>query len=324
MPLIILCYNISINTKEIVLRTSNNTKTNFDIVVVGALVVAMIVWASSFIAIKATLPYIEPMSIIFGRMFVASLCFVYFIKRFSKYNFTKKDIKYIAIMVIFEPCLYFIFEAQALQYTTAGQAGMITSMMPLITAIGAGIFLNELISKKLILGSVIAIFGAVWLSLSGTIDASATNPLLGNSLEFMAMICGAGYAISIRHLVKKFSPLFLTAVQSFVGFVFFAPWAIWDYHTTDMDFNLTAILWIVYLGVVVTLGGYGLFNFALSRMEVSKASMFINLIPIFTLILAFLILGETLTYIEMSASGIILLGVGITQIPIAKLKKIFT
>ncbi len=301
--------------------TNSNTNTNFDTVAVVALIVAMIVWASSFIAIKATLPYIEPMSIIFGRMLVASLCFVYFIKDFTKLGFTKKDIKHIALMVLFEPCLYFIFEVQALVYTTAGQAGMITSMMPLITAVGAGIFLNELISKKLILGSIVAIFGAVWLSLSGTGDEYATNPLLGNSLEFMAMICGAGYAISIRQLAKKFSPLFLTAIQSFAGFLFFLPFAIWDCNTVDMDFNITAISWIMYLGVVVTLGGYGLFNFALSRMAVSKASMYINLIPIFTLVLAFLILGETLAYMELIASSIILAGVLITQVPTKQIKR---
>ena len=301
--------------------TNSNTNTNFDTVAVVALIVAMIVWASSFIAIKATLPYIEPMSIIFGRMLVASLCFVYFIKDFTKLGFTKKDIKHIALMVLFEPCLYFIFEVQALVYTTAGQAGMITSKMPLITAVGAGIFLNELISKKLILGSIVAIFGAVWLSLSGTGDEYATNPLLGNSLEFMAMICGAGYAISIRQLAKKFSPLFLTAIQSFAGFLFFLPFAIWDYNTVDMDFNITAISWIMYLGVVVTLGGYGLFNFALSRMAVSKASMYINLIPIFTLVLAFLILGETLAYMELIASSIILAGVLITQVPTKQIKR---
>ena len=311
---------------NVILITKNKfiRKKSFDIVAIGALIIAMIVWASSFIAIKATLPSIEPMSIIFGRMFVASLCFVYFIKSFKKFNFTKKDVKFIMLMVLFEPCLYFIFEAQAILYTTAGQAGMMTSMMPLITAIGAGIFLKEFISKKLILGSVIAMAGALWLSLSSIGAEYATNPILGNSLEFMAMVCGAGYAITIRYLSKKFSALFLTAIQSFAGFFFFMPFAIWEYNTVAMDFNLNAILWVVYLGVVVTLGGYGLFNFALGRMEVSKAGMFINLIPIFTIVLAFLVLGETLTYIQMEASVVILFGVLITQIPMSKIKLIFS
>jgi len=298
------------------------TKKDFDFIAVGAIVIAMIVWASSFIAIKAALPSLEPMSIIFGRMFIASLCFLYFIKSFTKLKFTKEDIKYISLMVLFEPCLYFIFEAKALQYTTAGQAGMVTAMMPLITAIGAGIFLKEIISKKLILGSLIAIVGVIWLSLSASSTENASNPILGNSLEFIAMICGAGYAISIRHLSKKFSPLFLTAIQSFVGFFFFMPFALWEYNTVAMDFNLNAILWVMYLGVVVTIGGYGLFNFALSRMEASKAGMFVSLIPVFTIILAFLILGETLTYIEVTASVIILFGVLVTQIPMSKIKLI--
>ena len=90
-----------------------------------------------------------------------------------------------------------------------------------------------------------------------------------------------------------------------------------------MTMNVTqeAVLWVIYLGVVVTLGGYGLFNYALSRVEASKAAMFINLIPVFTLLLAFLILGEKLSFIEMVASGVILSGVFITQLPTEKLKK---
>lgn len=297
-------------------------KKNVDWVAVGILVTAMMVWASSFIALKSAIGPIGPMSVIFGRMFVASLCFLYFIKSFMKLKFTKDDIKYIALMVVFEPCMYFIFEAKALQYTTAGQAGMITSMMPLITAVGAGIVLKEIISKKLVIGSLIAVCGAIWLSLSANGSESATNPLLGNTLEFLAMVCGAGYAISIRHLTKKFSALFLTAIQAFVGCIFFLPFALWEYNTIVMDFNQEALLWIVYLGVFVTLGGYGLFNYALSRVEASKASMFVNLIPVFTLLLAFLILGEKLNFVEMVASIVILSGVFITQLPTEKLKKI--
>ncbi|NOX15233.1 MAG: DMT family transporter [Epsilonproteobacteria bacterium] len=296
-------------------------KKDIDWLAVGALVTAMIVWASSFIALKSAIGPIGPMSVIFGRMLFASLCFVYFIKQFSKLKFTKEDIKYIAIMTLFEPSMYFIFEAKALQNTSAAQAGMITSMMPLITAIGAGIVLKEVITKKVILGAILAVIGAIWLSISATSASNATNPLLGNTLEFFAMICGAGYAISSRHLSAKFSPLFLTAIQAFVGAFFFLPLAIWEYNTIGMNITIDSVLWTAYLGVVVTLGGYGMFNFALSRMEVAKASVYINLIPVFTVILAFLILGEKLKFVQIVASGIILSGVFISQIPTVKLRR---
>jgi len=296
-------------------------KKDIDWLAVGALVTAMLVWASSFIALKSAIGPMGPMSVIFIRMFFASLCFLFFIKQFCKLKFTKDDIKYIAIMTFFEPCMYFIFEAKALQNTSAAQAGMITSMMPLITAIGAGIVLNEVITKKVMLGAVLAVIGSIWLSLSASSDIHASNPLLGNTLEFFAMICGAGYAISIRHLSEKFSAVFLTAIQAFVGALFYLPFAIWEYNSIEMHFTWSSFLWTVYLGVVVTLGGYGMFNFALGRMQAAKAAVYINLIPVFTVILAFLILGEKLKFVQIIASCIILTGVFISQIPTEKLRR---
>ncbi len=296
-------------------------KKDIDWLAVGALVVAMMVWASSFIALKSAIGPMGPMSVIFGRMFFASLCFVYFIKQFSKLHFTKEDIKYIAVMTIFEPCMYFIFEAKALQNTSAAQAGMITSMMPLITAVAAGIILKEVITKKLVIGAILAVIGAIWLSISASSETNALHPLLGNTLEFLAMVCGAGYAISSRHLSSKFSPLFLTAIQAFVGAIFFLPFAIWEYNSIGAHITLDAALWTIYLGVVVTLGGYGMFNFALGRMEAGKASVYINLIPVFTVILAFFILGEKLKFFQIIASVIILSGVFISQMPTIKLRK---
>ncbi len=296
-------------------------KKDIDWLAVGALVTAMLVWASSFIALKSAIGPMGPFSVIFIRMFFASLCFVFFIKQFLKLRFTKDDIKYIAIMTLFEPCMYFIFEAKALQYTSAAQAGMITSMMPLITAVGAGIILGEVITKKVAIGSMLAVIGAIWLSLSASSDVHASNPLLGNTLEFLAMVCGSGYAISIRRLSEKFSALFLTAIQAFVGVLFYFPFAIWEYNTINMYFTWDSFLWTVYLGVIVTLGGYGMFNFALGRMQAAKAAIYINLIPVFTVILAFLILGEKLKFVQIVASIIILTGVFISQIPTIKLRK---
>lgn len=275
----------------------------------------MMTWASSFIALKSAIGPLGPMSVVFGRMVVASLCFVYFIKSFTKLHFTKKDIKYILLMTAFEPCLYFIFEAKAMQYTTASQAGMITSMMPLMTAIAASLTLKEYLSKRVLVGSFIAVLGAIWLSLSAQSSENAINPLLGNTLEFFAMICGTWYAISIRYLSQKFSPLFLTAIQAFVGALFFFPLAIWEYNTLEMHVTLNTLLWILYLGVVVTIGGYGMFNLALSRIEASRASIFVNLIPVFTVFLAYMFLGEVLKPEELMASGVILGGVIISQLP---------
>lgn len=295
---------------------------DFSLTALASIVFAMLIWASSFIALKAAMQDIGPYTVIFIRMIFASLCFVYFIKGFFKYKFTKKDIYYILALGFFEPCLYFLFEAQALQYTSASQAGMLASLMPLITAILAGYLLKEVITQKLIFGSLLAMIGVIWLSVNSTTSVSAPNPMLGNFLEFCAMSCGAGYTIVAKHLSSKFSAIFITAVQSFIGMVFFFPFFIYEMNTMTMNFTIEGMSWILYLGVVVTLGGYGLYNYAITKLDASKAAVYVNLIPIFTLMLAYLILNEKMTESQLIASVLILIGVIISQMKYKRIKSL--
>ena len=293
----------------------------FSYIGILSLIFAMFIWASSFIALKAAMEDLGPFTVIFLRMLIASLCFVYFIKSFLKYDFSKKDIKFILLLALFEPCLYFIFESKALQLTSASQAGMITSLMPIITAMAAGYFLKEIITKQLIFGSLIAMSGAIWLSLQGTTSISSPNPLLGNFLEFLAMVCGAGYTITARYLSDKYSALFITAIQAFIGAIFFAPLFLYEYFTIPLNITMNSFLWVLYLGVVVTLAGYGLYNYALTKIQASKAAVFVYLIPVFTLILAYFVLNEKLSIIEFIACLVILVGVFISEVSSSWFKK---
>ena len=294
---------------------------NFSIIGILSLIFAMFIWASSFIALKAAMEDLGPFTVIFLRMIIASLCFVYFIKSFLKYDFSKKDVKFILLLALFEPCLYFIFESKALQLTSASQAGMITSLMPIITAMAAGYFLKEIITKQLIFGSLIAMCGAIWLSLQGTTSISSPNPLLGSFLELLAMACGAGYTITARYLSDKYSALFITAIQAFIGAIFFTPLFIYEYFTIPLNITMNSFLWVLYLGVVVTLAGYGLYNYALTKIQASKAAVFVYLIPVFTLILAYFVLNEKLSVLEFIACFVILFGVFLSEVSSSWFKK---
>ena len=294
---------------------------NFSIIGILSLIFAMFIWASSFIALKAAMEDLGPFTVIFLRMIIASLCFVYFIKSFLKYDFSKKDVKFILLLALFEPCLYFIFESKALQLTSASQAGMITSLMPIITAMAAGYFLKEIITKQLIFGSLIAMCGAIWLSLQGVTSVSSPNPLLGNFLELLAMVCGAGYTITARYLSDKYSALFITAIQAFIGAIFFTPLFIYEYFTIPLNITMNSFLWVLYLGVVVTLAGYGLYNYALTKITASKAAVFVYLIPVFTLILAYFVLNEKLSVLEFIACFVILFGVFLSEVSSSWFKK---
>jgi drug/metabolite transporter (DMT)-like permease len=69
----------------------------------------------------------------------------------------------------------------------------------------------------------------------------------------------------------------------------------------------------VYLGIFVSIGAYGLYNFSVSRMPASQASAFVNLIPAFTVFLGWLILGERFTPLQYVASIIVFTGVFLSQ-----------
>ncbi len=274
----------------------------------------MILWASTFIFMKFAFETHDPMVVLFGRNLVASLCAFFFPFAFKNIQLRTKDLKYIVAMVIFEPCLYFIFEAQALSYTSASQAAMISTIMPMSIAIGAWIFLKESLTLRTLLGFFVAVAGGIVLTLVSVPDTHAPNPALGNFLEFMAMVFGAGYSLCLKKLTNNYSPLFLTFLQAFTGTIFFffglfLP----GVHLPETIFTLS--VWpIVYLGVFATLGAYGLYNFGVSKIPTSQASVFLNLIPVFALIMSAVILGERFTWVQYVASLMVLTGVLLTQL----------
>ena len=279
-----------------------------------ALVMAMILWSSSFIALKIAFRAYDPMFVIFGRMLVASLCFLVVGKRIANsLHYQKGDYKPILFMAFCEPCLYFIFEAKAVENTTASQAGIITAMLPILVMVAAALYLKEKVTKTSWIGALIAIAGVLWLTAESSPSSDAPNPMLGNFLEFLAMVCAAGYTISLKALTDRYSPFFLTAIQVFIGSVFYFPLLIFPSNVIPNTFEPTSAMAILYLGAVITLGAYGLFNYGIKHVPANKGAVYVNLIPIFSVLLGWLILGETFTLYQFFAGTLILSGVFLSQ-----------
>ncbi len=274
----------------------------------------MLLWASSFIALKYAFLHYDPMVVIFARMAIALLfVLIFFSKVFRNVDIRKNDIKHLSLMALFEPCLYFVFEAEALVNTTASQAGMITALLPVMVALGAWLWIGEKMNWRIIVGGLMAFGGAVWLSLGGEASSYAPNPPYGNMMEFLAMVMAVGYTLTLKHLSKRFKPLFLTAFQALVGSLFFLPFLILPSTVLPVTFPLLPSLAVLYLGVAVSFGAYGLYNYGVSTIPASEASLFINLIPVFAVVLAYFLLDEQLGWSEILGGTVILLGVYIAQ-----------
>ncbi len=279
------------------------------------LLCAMILWASSFVALKIAIEFYDPMVVIFGRMFMGSLCFfVVYLRYRANMTIKRKDIPLLLFMIFCEPCLYFIFEAQAIVYTTASQAGMITAIAPVLVIISAALFLGERTGWRGWWGALLAVGGVVWLTVMNSPQENAPNPILGNFLEFIAMICATGYTIAMRKFVKNgYSPFFLTAIQAIGGTIFFFPALFLPSTELPGTFVLEGVFAIIYLGVFITLGAYGLYSYGLQHMEASRAAMYGNLIPVFSVIWGWTLLGERLSGFQFVAAGVVMFGVWFSQ-----------
>ncbi len=279
----------------------------------SGLILAMLIWGGSFIAMKVALSACHPLVVIFLRMSLASAFFLIFRKRFGKIRYRKGDWKLLGLMALFEPCLYFIFESYALVFTSASEAGMITGLLPILTALAARVTLSERISYQSMAGLIIALVGVVILSSAGKPTESAPRPLLGNLLEFAAMVCATGFTVISRRLSVRYSAFFLTAVQAFTGSAFFMPALFLPSVDMPSQWPWHVSLSMLYLGVLVSVLAYFLYNYGLSRIPACQVTPYVNLIPVFSMFLGWLVLGERLTTAQYFASVLVVAGTFISR-----------
>ncbi|NVK22607.1 MAG: DMT family transporter [Kangiellaceae bacterium] len=274
------------------------------------LVAAIVLWSASFVAMKYAIAEFGPILTVFLRMILAAAVLIFFLPPMAKkQKYQQGDWWLLGLLALCEPCLYFIFESYALTYTTASEAGMVTALQPLMVAITAYYFLKEQISGRLIVGCLLAVVGVVWLTLAGTSSEHASNPWLGNALEFGAICAATGYSLLARKLSQRYSPIFLTLLQTIMGSVFFLPLIFWQGASISLDVSAEAIMAILFLAFGVNIFAFTCYNFAFKTMPASQVGSLMNLLPIGTLFFGWLMLGEQLNGMQYMAAGLVLLGV---------------
>ncbi len=266
---------------------------------------AVLFWGTSFVALKTALGSFSPMTVIWLRMIIATVVFAPFWRRIPRPDYRAGDWKVLLLAALCIPCFYYLFEGFALQFTTSSQAGVISAIVPLLVAGGAWVFLHERLTWRGAVAIALSLGGVAALSLGGTVQANAPAPLLGNFLELLAMVAAAGSMIAIKHLSTRYDPWLLTGMQAAVGAVFFAPMAFASDPTTWLAAAPVAWACVAYLGIAVSLGAFGLYNSALKLMPASRASLAINLIPAVALLAGWAFLGESLSWVQLAACGVI-------------------
>ena len=270
---------------------------------------AVFLWGSSFSAMRIVLQDLNPFAAMFCRLFIALVFIIPIsVKMFPK-SYQKGDWKILLPMVLFQPCLYFLFESNALTFTTSSQAGIISACLPLMVAVAAFFFLSESMNARTIIGLILSISGVVLLTLFQSDQANASRPVLGNLLEVFAMASACANMILIKKLSSRYDTWSLTGMQIIAGTLFFLPGIRYISIADPSIWTVKLILLLFYLGICVSFFSFGLYNWGISKIGASRASIFINLIPVTAILLGWLFLGETLNPKQIIATIIVIFGV---------------
>lgn len=280
-----------------------------------AILGAVILWGGSFPATKFVLQYLDTAPLMWTRTLVALIVMIPLMRRVKLQRVTKKDLPLLIGMAACEPCLYFICETKALQLTTSSQAGVISASLPLMLAFGGWLVLKEKVSRFLWMGVAISCLGVAALTLvSSTPSEAAPNPVLGNMLEVLAMVCAAASTICVSMLVHRqeapWNPVTLTVIQCCSGFLFFSTGAmevITEFHT----WPVALIGSVLYLGIGASLIAFVLYHWSLSRLPASHVGCYINLIPVAAICFGWMTLGEELSFAQAMAVLVIMVGVAL-------------
>lgn len=274
------------------------------------------IFGFTFMFSKVALDYVRPIGLIAYRFLIAII--VLEILRWFKVihiRFEKKHFKHLFLVALFQPILYFIFETFGIRLTTSGEAGMMIALIPIFVTILSSVILKEAPKKIQIFFILLSVSGVLFIQIMKSSSGLDVN-LWGLLLLLGAVISAALFNIASRNASKTLKPYELTYFMMLGGALVFNTLYIiqlsiesrlGDYFTNLSHLEL--VVPILYLGVIASIGGFFLVNFALSKVPAHVSSIYANLSTIVAIIAGAWLLNEKLYYYHFIGALMIIIGV---------------
>ena len=278
-----------------------------------AAALANVIWGVGVVFSRRGLAVASPALLMLWRFlvaFAAMRCYAW-IRRIDL-RLRGRPWKYLLLMGIFEPGMYFAFEQSGILHTSATFAGIMLSLGPISSMFFGAIVLREMPTFRQILFSLVSIAGVVLLSVSPGSSAIATP--LGAVLLLGAILSGSGYFITNRKISGEFTPFERTYSMAVLGVVFFFVWALLEniHHPAALIEALTRpgfAVSAVYLGLGSTAISYVLISYTATHLAVARSTVFNNVYTIVAILAGNLFLHEPLLPMLIPCTAMILVGV---------------
>ena len=230
-----------------------------------------------------------------------------------KVDLKGKPVGKFLIMGLCQPVIYFICETAGIQYTNSSFAGIMISLIPIVTVLMSWIFLKEKVSLSTIGWILCSVAGVFIISSAQT--SSGSIQLRGVFFLLGAVVSATVFYLISRSVAEAFTAFERTFIMMVMGFVYFAGKALISKGGEFVPLFVSGLtdagvmLPVLYLAVVSSVGAFLLQNFAITHLDIATATVFENIIPIISVAAGILLLKEPFSLIQLTGIVLILLGV---------------
>jgi len=256
----------------------------------------MTIWGSSFVFTKICLQSLDPIALILLRLFISLFALIPIVSLFYRdiFKFQWKDLKFMGLLAIFEPFLYFLGENFSLVYLSASLVSVIVATIPIFTTIFAVLFFREKLSVINTSGIVVSICGTMFILFWDNSGFNAMS-IRGVLLAFLAVFSATCYIIILKKLLRNYNPIALLTWQNIIGCLLFMP-LFFSFSNFGATYNSLFVvsgkegfmLWsaLLILSFFCSAIAFLFFSNAIKIGGIAKTNVFSNIVPIVTFILA--------------------------------------
>ncbi len=258
---------------------------------------------------------IPPYSAMLIRFFIASvLMLLIMLKRNELANFfklTRKQCLTMLALSVSGVIAYNWFMLMGLKTVPAARAGIIFGLFPLCTWLAAWLILKERLSRYAMLGSLVCL-GGVFLALSqGSSEfLKQLTPNGGDILLFISLLCWVCYALIAAYLLRTLNALFVsTAVCSLSTILLLPPAFMEGLPQIIANLSSADCSILLFQGVFSTTLAFLWYSEGMEKLGAGKATLFINIMPLGTVFMAAIMLGEPLFVSQIIGASLVCVGV---------------
>lgn len=269
-------------------------------------VAVAVIWGLTFLSIKVAVVELKPMTLALLRFVIATLLLPP-IAWLSKTSLAirLKDAPLIAASGFVGITLYFFFENNGIMRLSASESSIIVGTIPVLTLIVDMAIYRRKMNPAVIAGILLSFVGVALIVIRS--EAAKASPG-GYFFMIGAAVSWVTYTFITKPIAGKYSLLSITFWQIFFGMVGCVPFALVE-RQNIAHLSAPVILNVLFLGVLASAIGYWLYVIVLDRLDASRSSVFINLIPVVSIIASFMVLGERLAPLQLAGGAAAIVGV---------------